>query len=184
MRPQTFFPSFITRTAEFVAAYVERGKNGRYRVTPTVSPENWGCTVDFRLNRECIMDLALIDFLLEAVIKASEILNSDEQERITWRQIRFDLAAYPQESSSDGEVWIDVLNAPAGWVYNVPVTLAPVFPGERVDFDSRRTQLELARRTARTIHLEGGNDVVHQSLIQARLGMLDLEWFKQESAIA
>jgi hypothetical protein len=173
------FP-LLKAAAEFIAAYVKRGEDGKYHVTPTVSPENWGCTVDFRLNQDCIMDLALIDFLLEAVIKASEILNSDEQERSTWKQIRSNLAAYPQASSSDGQVWIDVVNAPVGWVYNIPVTLAPVFPGERVGLDSSATQLELARRTARTIRLEGGNDVVYQPLIQARLGMLDLDWFKQE----
>jgi hypothetical protein len=145
-----------------------------------VSPENWGCTVDFRLNQDCIMDLALIDFLLEAVIKGSEILNSDEQQRSTWKQIRSNLAVYPHASTSDGEVWIDVLNAPAGWVYNIPVTLAPVFPGERVGLDSRAGQLEVARRTAETIRLEGGNDVVYQPLIRARLGMLDVDWFKRE----
>ena len=62
------------------------------------------------------------------------------------------------------------------------MTLAPVFPGERVGLDSKREDLELARRTARTIRLEGGNDVVYQPLIRARLGMLDLDWFKQEVA--
>jgi len=38
----------------------------------------------------------------------------------------------------------------------------------------------LARRTARTIRLEGGNDLVWQPLARARLGILDLEWFKRE----
>ena len=39
---------------------------------------------------------------------------------------------------------------------------------------------EIARRTARTISLEGGNDLVYQPLIRARLAMLDIEWFKRE----
>jgi hypothetical protein len=30
------------------------------------------------------------------------------------------------------------------------------------------------------VRLEGGNDVVYQPLIRARLGMLDLHWFKRE----
>jgi hypothetical protein len=170
----------LKAAAEFIAAYVKRGEDGKYHVVPTVSPENWGCTVDFRLNHDCIMDLALIDFLLEAVIKGSEVLNVDEKERSTWGQIHSNLAAYPRTHGSDGEVWVDVLNAPAGWVYNIPVTLAPVFPGERVGLDSSADQLELARRTAETIRLEGGNDIVYQPLIRARLGMLDLDWFKQE----
>ena len=48
--------------------------DGKYHVIPTVSPENWGCTVDFRLNQDCIMDLALIDFLMQAVVEASRDL--------------------------------------------------------------------------------------------------------------
>jgi hypothetical protein len=40
--------------------------------------------------------------------------------------------------------------------------------------------LEIAQRTARTVRLEGGNDLVWQPMARARLGMLDLEWFKRE----
>jgi hypothetical protein len=40
--------------------------------------------------------------------------------------------------------------------------------------------LELARRTVRNIRLEGGNDLVWQPLARARLGMLDLDWFRRE----
>ena len=39
---------------------------------------------------------------------------------------------------------------------------------------------QIARRTARLVRLEGGNDLVYQPLIRARLGMLDLNWFKGE----
>ncbi|MGH9614823.1 MAG: glycosyl hydrolase family 95 catalytic domain-containing protein, partial [Bryobacteraceae bacterium] len=170
----------LKAAAQFITAYVKRGSDGKYHVVPTVSPENWGCTVDFRLNQDCIMDLALIDFLLEACIEASETLRSDESERAKWKEVRANLTEYPRVSTADGEVWLDVPNAPAGWIYNVPVTLAPVFPGERVGLDSSEGALEIARRTASTIRLEGGNDVVYQPLIRARLGMLDLAWFKQE----
>ena len=126
------------------------------------------------------MDLALIDFLLEACVEASATLRSDEEERVKWKEVRANLTEYPRVSAADGEVWLDVPNAPAGWIYNVPVTLAPVFPGERIGLDSREDLLEIARRTASTVRLEGGNDVVYQPLIRARLGMLDLAWFKQE----
>ena len=79
-----------------------------------------------------------------------------------------------------GEVWLDVPGAPAEWIYNVPVTLAPVFPGEQVGLESGAEQLAIARRTARSVRLEGGNDIVFQPLILARLGMLDAAWFKRE----
>ncbi|HZQ52520.1 MAG TPA: hypothetical protein VFB14_09995 [Bryobacteraceae bacterium] len=166
----------LRAAADFIAAYVKRGSDGKYHVIPTVSPENWGCTVDFRLNRDCIMDLALIDFLLEAVVKGSKILKTDADRRERWSHIRSNLAPYPRA----GDVWVDVRDAPVGWIYNIPVTLAPVFPGERVGLHSSDAELALARRTARTIRLEGGNDIVYQPLIRARLGMLDLDWFKRE----
>ncbi len=60
------------------------------------------------------------------------------------------------------------------------MTLAPVFPGDQVGLGRNEESLEIARRTAQTIRLEGGNDLVYQPLIRARLGMLDLEWFKNE----
>jgi hypothetical protein len=170
----------LKAAADFVAAYVVKGDDGKYHVRPTVSPENWGCTVDYRLNQDCIMDLALIDFLLEAVAKGAEVLGVDRAERENWAKIRASLTDYPVARGPQGEVWIDVLNAPVGWIYNIPVTLAPVFPGERVGLGADPKTFDLARRTAETIRLEGGNDIVYQPLIRARLGMLDLAWFKRE----
>ena len=93
---------------------------------------------------------------------------------------RSSLAPYPTSTGPHGEVWIDVVNAPVGHIYNVPITLAPVFPGEQVGIGHNTQYWEIAKRTAQTINLEGGNDLVYQPLIRARLAMLDLEWFKQE----
>jgi alpha-L-fucosidase 2 len=168
--------------ARFVAAYASKGQDGKYHIIPTVSPENWGFTVDYRLNRDCIMDLALTGFLLDAVMEASRTLARDAGERERWAEIRANLAPYPKTKGPYGEVWADVVDAPPEHVYNIPVTLAPVFPGDQVGLGLREDELELARRTAATIRLEGGNDVVYQPLIRARLGMLDLEWFKREAA--
>jgi hypothetical protein len=64
---------------------------------------------------------------------------------------------------------LDVLNAPPEYVYNVPVTLAPVFPGEQVGIGRNEEYVEIAMRTAGTMRLEGGNDLVYQPLIRARL---------------
>jgi hypothetical protein len=166
--------------ARFLAAYVKKGNDGKYHIIPTVSPENWGFTVDFRLNKDCIMDLALTEFLFDGVMEASKILGVDEGERARWAEIRQDLAPYPKAQGPFGEVWLDVPGAPTEWIYNVPVTLAPVFPGEQVGIGRGREHHEIARRTAETVRLEGGNDLVYQPLIQARLGMLDLNFFKRE----
>lgn len=170
----------LRSAARFIVAYVQLGSDGRYHFRPTVSPENWGCTVDFRLNQDCIMDLALTRFLLDAVSQASKQLGVDLKERRQWDEVREKLGEYPKTTTAEGEVWVDVLNAPAGWIYNIPVTLAPVFPGEQVGLGLQQEQLALARRTAAAVRLEGGNDVVYQPFIRARLGMLDLDWFKNE----
>jgi alpha-L-fucosidase 2 len=77
-------------------------------------------------------------------------------------------------------VWLDITDAPVEHIYNVPITLAPVFPGEQVGLGKGDEYLDLARRAARTMRLEGGNDLVSQGLIRARLGMLDLTWFKSQ----
>jgi alpha-L-fucosidase 2 len=172
----------LRAAARFLAAYVRKEGDGKYHIVPTVSPENWGFTVDYRLNRDCIMDLALTEFLLDAAVEASRTLEKDGAERDRWAGIRARLAPYPKTRGPHGEVWADVVDAPPEHVYNIPVTLAPVFPGEQVGLGRREDQLEIARRTAAAIRLEGGNDVVYQPLIRARLGMLDLQWFKREAA--
>jgi alpha-L-fucosidase 2 len=170
----------LRAAARFMAAYIKKESDGKYHIVPTVSPENWGCTVDFRLNKDCIMDLALTQFLLDAVVEASKALQLDGEERAKWAEIRANLAPYPKAGGPFGEVWLDVVNAPTEHVYNIPVTLAPVFPGEQVGMGRGEEQLEIARRTAQTIRLEGGNDLVYQPMIRARLGMLNLDWFKRE----
>jgi hypothetical protein len=168
--------------ARFLAAYVQKGSDAKYHIIPTVSSENWGFTADYRLNKDCILDLALTQFLLSAVIEASTVLQTDDAERAQWKEVRDNLAPYPKVEGPYGEVWLDVVDAPAEWIYNIPISLAPVFPGEQVGLDVGEEQLEIARRTARTIRLEGGNDLVYQPWIRARLGRLDLDWFKSQVA--
>lgn len=170
----------LRAAALFLSAYVQKGNDGKYHIIPTVSPENWGFTVDYRLNKDCIIDLALTEFILDAVLEASQVLGQDSDQRARWQEIRSHLAPYPTAQGPHGEVWVDVVDAPPEYVYNVPVTLAPVFPGEQAGIGVRPKLREIAERTARTVRLEGGNDLVYQPLIRARLGMLDLDWFKRE----
>ena len=170
----------LREAARFIAAYVKKKGDNQYHFSPTVSSENWGFTVDQRLNQDSILDLALAKFLLNAVVEASVVLDVDEGERVRWKEIWENLATYPSASGPHGEVWIDVVNAPVGHIYNVPVTLAPVFPGEQVGIGLNTQYWDIAKRTARTVSLEGGNDLVYQPMIRARLGMLDIEWFKKE----
>jgi hypothetical protein len=145
----------VLRSAgRFLAAYLTKEDDGRYHVFPSISSENWGCTVNFKLNRDCILDLVLTRFVLDAVVNASTILNRDEEERRRWKEIAENLAEYPRAEGSHGDVCLDISNAPPEHVYNVPITLAPVFPGEQVGIDRGKSFLEIASRTAETIRLE------------------------------
>ena len=175
------YPTMRSAT-RFLAAYLTKEQDGLYHVFPSISSENWGCTVDFKLNKDCILDLVLIKFVLDAMVNASSILGEDIEECQHWKEISANLASYPKAEGPFGEVWLDIDNAPPEHVYNVPITLAPVFPGEQVGLDRGRNFLEIATRTAKTMRLEGGNDLVSQPLIRARLGMLDLDWFKKQIA--
>jgi hypothetical protein len=170
----------LRAAADFLVAFVKKGDDGKYHIIPTVSPENWGATVDFRLNKDCIIDLALTGFLLDAMVEGSTVLGVDADLRPKWREVRQNLAPYPVGEGPFGKVWLDVRDGPLEYVFNVPVTLAPVFPAERVGLGSPPELLEVARRTTRTVRLEGGNDLVWQPMARARLGMLDLDWFKRE----
>ncbi len=170
----------LRAAADFLVAFAKKEADGKYHIAPTVSPENWGATVDFRLNRDCIIDIALTEFLLDAVLEASQILGTDADRRDLWQEVRRNLAPYPTTEGPFGKVWLDVPGAPAEFVYNVPVTLAPVFPAEQTGLGLRPELHDIARRTIHTIRLEGGNDLVWQPLARARLGLLDLEWFKRE----
>jgi len=170
------FP-LMRAAGDFLAAYLKKEADGRYHVFPTVSPENWGFAVDTGLNRDCIIDLALTRFLFLALADASRVLGADGRR---WSEMAGNLAAYPTARGPHGEVWTDVATAPPEYIYNVPVTISPVFPADEVGLHSPAPLLELARRTMRTVRLEGGNDLVWQPLARARLGMLDLDWFRRE----
>jgi len=108
------------------------------------------------------------------------VLAVDESLRDRWLEVRRNLAPYPTVDGPHGKVWLDIVDAPAEYVYNVPVTLAPVFPCEQVGIGLRPEMMEIALRTTRTVRLEGGNDLVWQPMARARLGILDLDWFKRE----
>lgn len=164
--------------ADFLTAFVQKGPDNRYHIAPTVSSENWGFTVDERLNKDCILDLALTKFLLRAMVTAADVLGVDKTEAEHWTEIYQNLAPYPKATGPYGEVWLDILNAPVEHVYNVPITLAPIFPGEEVGLGTKSPEFDIAVRTTKTIRLEGGNDLVFQPLVRARLGILDFEWFK------
>jgi hypothetical protein len=101
----------LLASTRFLPAYVRKQDDGRYHVFPSISSENWGCTIDFKLNKDCILDVSLIRFVLDATVKASKVLGENVAERASWEEISGKLAAYPIGHGPYGEVWLDILNA-------------------------------------------------------------------------
>ena len=55
------------------------------------------------------------------------MLGRDPAESAQWKNIRANLAPYPAIDGPHGRVWLDIENAPAEYVYNVPATITPVY---------------------------------------------------------
>ena len=79
---------------------------------------------------------------------------------------------YPTADSAPGE-HSDV-------VYNVPLSLSPVFPGEDNEILNDRSAFKKFLNTYKNLQNEGGNDLVFANMQAARLGVLDIEQFKRQ----
>jgi len=162
----------MVECARFYQDFLKK-EDGKYVIWPTVSPEHYGVTAKFALNRNCTIDLALIKFLLKAVIEASGILGVDEKERPAWQEILDNLADYPSYETKEGEVFVDVENA---WpiTYNCPVPIAPVFPGEDIGIDSPAKLHKIAERTAKTLRINGADGFIGLPMAWMRLGLKEM----------
>jgi len=100
----------IRAATEFLVAYMKKGDDGKYHIIPTF-PRDWGFTVDFRLNKDCIIDLALTEFILDATLQASQVLGVDADLRARWKRSARNIAPYPKAKGPFGEVWLDVVDA-------------------------------------------------------------------------
>jgi hypothetical protein len=156
--------------ARFYEGFLTRAADGRYDMVPTVSPEHWGLTHNFQRNKNSLIDLALIKYLMNACVSASEVLGADESSRATWRRIAAQLRGYPTTETPQGRVFVDVEGAPVTR-YNVPVPVAGVFPGDDIGLHSPGETQEIARRTALAIPYNLTNDYVMLAMARVRLGI-------------
>lgn len=170
---------------DYVLSSSDRGafEDGKLHVFPTVTPELYGLRPGFRYNADCVVDLALGRFLLDAFTEAARVLERSDEEAELLAQVREvlrGLVDYPLAESGDGQVVVSTPGEDPAIVYNVPVAAVPAFPAEQVGLGSDPADLELLRRTWRNQTIEGGNELVFAALQAARLGILDLERFKRD----
>ncbi|WP_405109152.1 glycoside hydrolase N-terminal domain-containing protein [Paenibacillus sp. FSL K6-1217] len=188
LRSRAFTP--MKEAVLFMTAYMKRpgansrpGDDGSYHIYPTVVPELYELTPGFARNSDCLLDLTLTKFIFRAFLSACAVLGEDEAEADLLADVQDILnhfPAYPSAESAGGRVFLSVAGEDPETVYNVPVPLATVFPGEEHGLHSPPAEYEIAVNTYRNHLNEGGNELVFQPLAGARLGILDLERFKRQ----
>ncbi|WP_052421731.1 glycosyl hydrolase family 95 catalytic domain-containing protein [Paenibacillus sp. FSL P4-0081] len=188
LRSRAFMPMkeavlFMTAYMKRPEAYGQPWKDGCYHIFPTVVPELYEITPGFARNSDCLIDLTLTKFIFRAFISACTVLGEIEAEGALLTEVQDILnhfPEYPEAESASGRVFVSVAGENPDTIYNVPVPLTTVFPGEEHGLHSPPAEYQTAVNTYRNHLNEGGNELVFQPLAGARLGILDLERFKRQ----
>jgi alpha-L-fucosidase 2 len=164
-------------------AHGAQWRDDKYHVFPTVVPELYELTPGFTMNYDCLLDLTLIKFIFKAFVQACTVLQKDEAESELLNDVEEILQhfpAYPTTESKIGQVFISVPDESPETIYNVPNSVATIFPGEDHGIHSSPEEFTIAANSFLNHRNEGGNDLVFHNMAGARLGILDLERFKRQ----
>lgn len=190
LRNRAYAP--IKAAVEFLCAYMKRPdahgskrwKDDKYHIFPTVPPEQYGLRPGFELNYDCAVDLTLTKFIFKAFKNACRILSTTENEIKLLEDVDDILAHFPDypttESKDYGKIFVSVPGERENIVYNVPNPLIAVFPGEDFGLHTKGETRKILENTYKAQQNEGGNDLVFINLQAARLGLLDLNAFKEQ----
>jgi hypothetical protein len=189
LRERAYGP--IKAAVEFLVAYMKRPEtkgpqwnDDKYHIFPTVPPELYGLRPGFKYNYDCNVDLSLTKFIFNAFIKAARVLKLESKEKELLKDIKDILANFPEYptavSAKYGKILVSVPEEHDQVVYNAPLALFTVFPGEDHGLHSDPATMDMLKNTCRNQQNEGGNDLVFINLQAARIGMLDLERFKRQ----
>lgn len=161
-----------------------RWNDDRNHIFPSVPPELYGLQPGFKFNYDTQIDIALTKFLFDAYLEAIDILSLQKSEKELARQVRQLRDNLPDYSTFEspvyGTIFTSVPGEEDGIVYNVPASLANVFPGEEYGIGTPDSIMTILRNTVAAHQNEGGNDIVFLPMQKARLGMLDLDKFKRQ----
>ncbi|QGQ94720.1 hypothetical protein EHS13_07380 [Paenibacillus psychroresistens] len=180
----------IKQAVLFLVDYMKRPEahggqwgDDKYHVFPTVVPELYELTPGFKMNYDCLLDLTLIKFIFKAFVQACSVLQKVEVESELLYEVAEVLEhfpAYPTAESQIGSVFISVPGESPETIYNVPNSVATIFPGEDHGIHSSPEEFAIAANSFHNHRNEGGNDLVFHNMAGARLGLLDLERFKRQ----
>jgi len=164
-------------------AHGEQWGDNNYHIFPSVPPELYGLQPGFDNNYDTIADLTLTRFVFNAYLESCAILDIENAEIELVRDVKEILnhfPDYPKALSNEGEVFVSVEGENPETVYNLPVSLMTVFPGEFHGLHSPPDEFEIAENTFKNQQNEGGNDLIFLNVQASRLGLLDLEKFKRQ----
>jgi alpha-L-fucosidase 2 len=188
LRNQAFQP--IKEAVLFMVDYMkrpeahgERWGDDKYHIFPTVVPELYEITPGFAKNSDGLIDLTLTRFLFRAFSEACEALGlaETEQKLLTEAADILDrFPDYPTAESQRGRVFVSVEGEDPEVVYNVPIPVTTVFPGEDHGLHSPEEDYRTAVNSYLNHRNEGGHELVFYSMAGARLGVLNLERFKRQ----
>lgn len=190
LRNKGFEP--IKAVVQFMIDYIKRPAvqaqpwgDDRVHIWPSFPPEVYGLMPGLprEYNADNLVDVTMLRFVFLAYLQACRELKIEAAEAADMRDaadILNRLPAYPTAVGSRGKVYVSLPVESAEKVYNVPINLMTVFPGEQHGLHSSPEEYALAANTLRAHQNEGGNEIVFLSLQAARLGLLDLEKFKRE----
>lgn len=179
LRETTYPP--LREVARFYAAFIQTcdRKDGVVRLGPSVSPEHWGWTEQLDRNYDCVFDIAMVRYALEAAIEAAGILECDADLVQQWRDALLLLPLYPT-TGGETPVVVDVAGAPPT-EYNISVPATPVYPGDVITWWSDKEEQELFRRTVDALEWNGNNATFMLAISRARLGMpKSADWLRDE----
>lgn len=190
LRDRAYEP--IKAAVEFLVAYMmrpearggNRWNDDKYHIFPTVPPELYSLQPGFKYNYDVNIDLALTKFIFNAFTEMVQLLETHDEDGDMVGNIGKILSNYPDypmtTSEKHGPIFVSVPEEHDKVVYNVPLPLATVFPGEQHGLHSSPDTLQWLANTFRNQQNEGGNDLVFLNLQAARIGLLDLERFKRQ----
>jgi len=189
LRSRAFTP--IKAAVEFLVAYMKRPEasgsqwnDDKFHIFPTVPPELYGLRPGFKYNYDCNADLSLTKFIFKAFVEATSVLELQDKEKLLLDDVKLLLSRFPDyptaASEKYGKVLVSVPEEHDQVVYNVPLPLFAVFPGEDYGLHTDAATMQLLKNTYLNQQNEGGNDLVFINLQAARIGLLDLERFKRQ----
>ncbi len=164
---------------EFMKLYVgllEKGEDGLYHLPWDKSPE-WNSDGVNSYGWDSTCSLGLVRFLAEALLDCQDILDINDPDAATWREILEHLTPYAQDETGLC-IWRDT---PLSHSHRHHSHLLPIYPLGSLNVEGSEADRDLIERSLNTWVRRGfgewiGEDWTHASLIASRVGKGNMAW--------